>query len=347
MLKRNTKLEISRWLPLIALAVFIALPLVANQPYFLHILILTFYMATGSMAWSILGGMTGQNSMGHAAFMAMGAYASVLFTDRAGVTPWLTLPIAMLFTGIVALVVFYPCFILRGPYFTLVTIALGETFRNFMINWEYGGRNNGILLPFGEDSWAFFRFFGKRPYYYVGLGMVLIVYLFMRKLNQSKLGFALKTIRENEDVAATIGINPMKYKLIAVFLSTMIMAMTGFFYAQYIRYIDPAIAMQTYSVEFVLPAIIGGIQFVNGPIIGALILVPLSEILRAQLGNTLPGINLIAYAIAMILIIRFMPSGLLGWYGGSKLKKHVDKLLRPGKALLAGVSEGEGGGKSE
>ena len=329
---------------LVLLAVFIALPLAVNQPYIQHIFVLTFYMATASMAWSILGGMTGQNSLGHAAFMAMGAYFSSLLILKLEMNTWLTLPIAMLGTGIIAVIVFYPCFILRGPYFTLVTIALGETFRNFMINWEFGGRNNGLLLPFGDDSWGFFRFFDKIPYYYVGLAMLLIVYLIIRKIDRSKLGFALKTIREDEDVASTIGIYPTKYKLIAVFISTMIVAMAGFFYAQYIRYIDPAIALQTYSVEFVLPAIIGGIQFVNGPIVGSLILVPLSEFLRAQFGNTLPGINLIVYAIVMILIIRFMPTGLLGWLSGSKLKKRLDAIMkRDGK----GPELIDGGGETE
>ncbi|GHV44995.1 amino acid ABC transporter permease [Synergistales bacterium] len=308
------------------LIVLALVPLIVVQPYIQHVFILTFYMATTSMAWSILGGMTGQNSMGHAAFMGMGAYFSSMMVVR-GMTPWMALPISVLCTGLIAVAIFYPCFILRGPYFTLVTIALGEAFRNFLLNWDLAGKAMGILLPFGDDSWLDFRFFSKLPYYYVSLIMTLLVYLLVRKIDRSKLGFALKTIREDEDVAAAIGIYSMKYKLIAVWISTMIMAASGFFYAQYLRYIDPTLVLQTYSVEFVLPAIIGGIRFVNGPIFGAFILVPLSEYLRAQFSTFLPGVNLLVYAMILILMIRFLPTGLLGWYSTSSIRVKVDRIL--------------------
>jgi len=227
-----------------------------------------------------------------------------------------------------AMVFFYPCFILRGPYFTLVTIAFGEVVRNFLINWPYANKANGILLPFGEDSFFHFRFFSKVPYFYAGIIMMILVYLFLRKLEKSKIGFALKTIREDEDVAAAIGIYPTKYKVIAVGISATITALAGFYYASYLRYIDPDIMLQTYSTEFVLPAIIGGISFVSGPILGAFILVPLSEYLRAMLGN-IPGVNLIVYALILILIIRFQPAGIMGWWHkrqerSIRLKKDVN-----------------------
>jgi branched-chain amino acid transport system permease protein len=265
------------------------------------------------MSWSLLGGMTGQNSLGHASFMGIGAYISSLLIIKLSISPWLSLPIAMITTGCMAMVFFYPCFILKGPYFTLVTIAFGEVVRNFLINWPYANKANGILLPFGEDSFFHFRFFSKVPYFYAGIIMMILVYLFIRRLDKSKIGFALKTIREDEDVAAAIGIYPTKYKVIAVGISAMITAVAGFYYANYLRYIDPDIMLQTYSTEFVLPAIIGGISFVGGPILGAFILVPLSEYLRAMLGN-IPGVNLIVYALILILIIRFQPAGIMGWW---------------------------------
>ena len=127
----------------------------------------------------------------------------------------------MIFVGLIAGMVFYPLFLLRGPYFTLVSIAFGETIRQFMLNWEFAGKAMGIPLPYGESSFAQFRFHSKTPYYYIALIMVIGVYLIMKKINRSKLGFALKTIREDEDVANAIGINPMKYKVIALVISAM------------------------------------------------------------------------------------------------------------------------------
>lgn len=300
-----------------------------NSPYILNVFILVFYMTTLSMAWNLLGGMTGQNSLGHAAYMGLGAYIVSLFIVKGNVPPWVSLFLAIAVTGIVAGVIFYPCFILRGPYFTLVTIAFGEAIRQFVINWDFAGKAMGIGLPFGEDSWAQFRFMSKVPYYYVALIMMLGIYLLMKKIDNSKLGFALKTVREDEDVAAAIGIKPSRFKLIAVVISAMIAAMVGFFYASYNRYIDPDLMLQTYSVEAVLPAVIGGAAFVEGPLVGGIILITISEFLRNKFGGVFPGINLVMYAIVLLAVIRFRPTGILGWYQTSRLKKFVDaKILK-------------------
>jgi branched-chain amino acid transport system permease protein len=306
--------------PIVFISLLCGVPLFVRAPYILHIFNLTFYLATASMSWSILGGMAGQNSLGHASFMGLGAYISSLLIIKLSLSPWLSLPVAMIATGCMAIVFFYPCFLLRGPYFTLVTIAFGEVVRNFLINWPYANRANGILLPFGEDSFFHFRFFSKVPYFYAGIIMMILVYLFLRKLDKSKIGFALKTIREDEDVAAAIGIYPAKYKVIAVGISAAITAVAGFYYASYLRYIDPDIMLLTYSTEFVLPAIIGGISFVGGSILGAFILVPLSEFLRDMLGN-IPGVNLIVYALILILVIRFQPVGIMGWWHKRKERR--------------------------
>lgn len=311
------------------LLVFLLIPTMVKSPYVLNIFVLVFYMSTLSMAWNLLGGMTGQNSLGHAAYMGLGAYACCLMVVKTGANPWLSAIFGMLVVGLVAGIIFYPCFILRGPYFTLVSIAFGESIRQMIINSEFFGRASGVGLPFGSNSWAQFRFGSKVPYYYVGLLMMIGVYLLMKKIDRSKMGFALKTIREDEDAAAAIGINPVKYKIMAVVVSAMVAGLVGFFYASYIRYIDPELMIQAKSTESVLPAVVGGAAFVEGPIVGGLIMIPLSEILRARFSAILPGINMLMYAVALIVVIRFRPTGLLGWYMGSGLKKFIDdKLLR-------------------
>ena len=313
----------------ILLLIFVCIPLFVKSPYILNIFVLVFYMSTLSMAWNLLGGMTGQNSLGHAAYMGLGAYASCLLITKAGINPWFSAILGMVIVGLVAGIIFYPCFILRGPYFTLVSIAFGEALRQFIINSAFFGRASGVGLPFGRDSWLNFRFGSKIPYYYVGLAMLLLVYLLMKKIERSKMGYALRTIREDEDAAAAIGINPTRYKIMAVVVSAIVAALVGFFYASYIRYIDPELMVLAKSTESVLPAVVGGAAYVEGPLVGGLIMIPLSEFLRAKYSSILPGINMLMYAVVLLIVIRFRPTGILGWYMHSKLKTFVDtKILR-------------------
>lgn len=321
------------------LLVFILIPMFVKSPYVLNIFVITFYMSTLSMAWNLLGGMTGQNSLGHAAYMGLGAYACCLLVVKTGANPWLAAIFGMLVVGLVAGVVFFPCFILRGPYFTLVSIAFGESIRQVIINSEFFGRASGVGLPFGSDSWVYFRFASKVPYYYVGMIMMIGVYLLMKKIDRSKMGFALKTIREDEDAAAAIGINPTKYKIIAVVISAMLAALVGFFYASYIRYIDPELMILSKSTESVLPAVVGGAAYVEGPIVGGLIMIPLSEYLRANFSAILPGINMLMYAVVLLVVIRFRPTGILGWYMNSKVKAFIDEkiLKKPSIEVLEEV----------
>lgn len=314
----------------VILLIFILIPVFVKSPYILNVFILVFYMSTLSMAWNLLGGMTGQNSLGHAAYMGLGAYVSCLFITRAHVNPWISALLGMVMVGLVAGVIFFPCFILRGPYFTLVSIAFGEALRQFIINSSFFGRASGIGLPFRKgDSFLDLRFTSKVPYYYIGFAMMILVYLFMKKIERSRMGYALRTIREDEDAAAAIGINPMRYKVMAVVVSAMVAALVGFFYASYTRYIDPELMVQAKSTESVLPAVVGGAAFVEGPIVGGLIMIPLSEFLRAKYSAILPGINMLLYAIALLAVIRFRPTGILGWYMNSKFKNFVDtKILK-------------------
>lgn len=325
------------------LLAFILIPTVVKSPYILNIFVLVFYMSTLSMAWNLLGGMTGQNSLGHAAYMGLGAYACCLLVVKTGANPWLAAVFGMAVVGLVAGIVFYPCFILRGPYFTLVSIAFGESIRQVIINSEFFGRASGVGLPFGSDSWLDFRFTSKVPYYYVGLAMVIGVYLIMKKIDRSKMGFALKTIREDEDAAAAIGINPTRYKIMAVVVSAMVAGLVGFFYASYIRYIDPELMIQAKSTESVLPAVVGGAAYVEGPLVGGLIMIPLSEYLRANFSAVLPGINMLMYAVVLLVVIRFRPTGILGWYMNSRTKKFVDEkiLKKPSLEVLEEVQMAE------
>lgn len=300
------------------LAVLLLVPFFIVAPYILHVFIMLFYVAMLAVAWNILGGLTGQFSLGHAAFMAMGAYASTLLLIKFNVTPWIGMIAGGILAGVTAAIIFYPCFVLRGPYFALATIAFAETFRNLFTNWEMVGKAQGILLPMVDRSWYNFHFSGKLPYYYIGLGMLLVIYGSFAILERSRLGYAFKCVREDEDTSNAIGINVVKYKLLATFLSAAFTAVAGAYYAQYVRYIEPDLMLGGYSIEIVLPAIIGGIGTVGGPLLGAFLLMPISEYLRVMLGNVIPGGHLIAYAVILIVIIRVKPLGLVDWLNGLK-----------------------------
>lgn len=325
-------------LALIGVLLLVIFPVFVKTPYILHILIMTFYIGAASLAWSILGGLTGQTSLGHAAFMGFGAYISAVLVINLNISPWVSFLIAFFVVGCLSIIMFYPCFILRGPYFTLVTIAFGETFRNLFMNWNLVGKGAGLTLPFGQNSFFMMRFMGKEPYYYIALVLIAIFYFIVRRIDKNKIGYAFKTIREDEDTANAIGINTMRYKLLAAFISTGLTAVTGVFYAQYLRFIDPDIMLQTYSVEFVLPAVIGGVGNVSGALLGGLILTPLSEYLRSNLSSIIPGANLLVYAIILIVVIRFQPNGILGWYSKSKAKVKIEKVFDGiDKKLLGGA----------
>jgi len=313
------------------LAVLLVLPWFIAAPYILHVFIMLFYMAMLAVAWNILGGLTGQFSLGHAAFMAMGAYVSTLLLIKFHVTPWVGMAVGGILAGVVAAILFYPCFVLKGPYFALATIAFAETFRNLFTNWGMVGKAQGILLPMLQRSWYNFEFSGKRPYYYIALGLLFLIYGSFVIMERSRLGYAFKCVREDEDTSNAIGINVVKYKLWAAFLSAGFTAIAGAFYAQYVRYIEPDLMLGSYSIEIVLPAIIGGIGTVGGPLVGAFLLMPISEYLRAMLGNVIPGGHLIAYSILLILIIRVKPLGLVGWLNSLKWYRRIngDKLGVP------------------
>ncbi len=319
------KIKSRQILILAGLLILLTIPLFITTPYYIQIFIVTFYIGSASLGWSVLGGLTGQTSLGHAAFMGLGAYTSAILYTQFAISPWIAIIVSFLLVGTLSSILLFPCFILKGPYFTLVTIAFAEAFRNLFINWDFVGKGQGIRIPYeATESFWDMRFATKGPYYFIALGMFLSFLVIIKLIDRSRLGYALKTVREDEDTANAIGINPRKYKIIATFISTGLAAVAGVFYSMYYRFIDPDIMLQTYSVEFVLPAVIGGIGITGSAAFGALLIVPLSEILRGQLSGILPGANILVYALILILIIRFSPKGILGWFTRSKLKKKID-----------------------
>jgi branched-chain amino acid transport system permease protein len=284
-------------------------------PYFLEILIGMLLFGYLGAAWNILGGYAGQFSFGHAAYFGIGAYTSTLLFLRLGLSPWLGMFAGGVLAAAFGLAAGYLSFRygLRGPYFSLVTLAFAEMLRVVAVNTKALGSSLGLVIPNREASVLNFVFGGKLPYYYVILAMALGAVWITRQLERSKLGYALRAIRENEDAAEAAGVDALGMKLRAMALSSFLTALGGTFYAQYFAYIDPTITFgPAVSIQGLLQAIVGGAGTVLGPLLGAFVLTPVSELSRAAIRGR-AGVDVMIYGIVLILVISFLPNGIMGW----------------------------------
>lgn len=277
-----------------------------------------------------MSGYTGQFSFGHAAFFGIGAYTSSILLVKYEISPWIGLIFGFLIALLIGLLIGFLSFRykLKGAYFTLATLAFAEIIRIIVENTDYLNSTLGISLPLNSDP-LLFQFESRVTYLYVIMGMLSLLTLVVYKISRSKLGFNLVAIRENEAAAQSLGVNTFKNKMIAIGLSSGFTAIGGTFYAQYILYVQPpTVFASSLSVEILLPAIIGGIGTVMGPIIGSIIITPLGEITSMFLGNY-AGVRFITYGLIIILIITYLPQGIVGWYIDRKNKVksnyHINK----------------------
>ena len=293
--------------------ILLALPHVLGK-YHVHIATTILFFGYLGMAWNLLGGYAGQFSFGHAAFFGMGAFTSSLLQIHAGVNPWPGMLLAGMAGLLLGLFVGYICFRygLRGPYFALAMLAVAEMLRLVAIQWMTAKYPLGINLPLKGDSLLDFQFKSKVPYYYVILLMTAGLLFLTHHIEVRRIGLYFKAIRENENAAESLGVNAFKTKMIAMALSSFFTAMAGTFYAQYYLTLDDEAAFGTaVSIEALLGPILGGAGTVFGPILGACILELLSETTRNFLGGY-SGVHLMVYGFVLIIVIIFLPNGVLG-----------------------------------
>ena len=332
-LLNNTKFALneSRIKPavaIVAIVILLAYPFIFNTPFMRNLGIITLmWMCLGS-AWNIFGGYTGQVSLGHAMFFGVGAYGVAIPFFYWRITPWIGVLVGIVVAVLLALVVAIPIFRLSAQYFAIATIALGETVRIIAINLPITRGMRGLdWLDFTMNPLISLQFRSRLPFYFAFLVLFILVVCTMLYINCTKAGYYFRTIKANQTAAESVGIDTRKYKTYALVTSAIICSICGSIYAQYLLYIDPStVFIGEISTRMVLMVVIGGIATIQGPIIGALILVPLSELTRIQFGADIPGLDLVLYAVTIILVILYKPQGVVSL--GDSIRKMLQKHRR-------------------
>jgi branched-chain amino acid transport system permease protein len=306
-----------------AALVLLVLPIwlqASNLPHPLHILIMISLYATLAQAWNIIGGFAGQVSLGNAVYFGIGAYTSSLLMMKVGLSPWLGMPVGMVIAVLISLCIGIPVFRLAGHYFAIATIAVGEIVQTIFINWKEVGGASGLNQPILPQSLINFQFHDtKLPYYYIALGMCFLAFFAAWRVEHSRLGYYFRALKGDPLAARSLGIDIGRYKLIALAISAALTAMGGAFYAQYILFIDPeSVLPLSLSILICLVAVLGGVNTIWGPLLGAMVLIPLSESTRvylASLGGGGKAVDLMIYGFLIVIIAIFQPGGLMALLG--------------------------------
>lgn len=311
---------LQRKLALACAAIIVCVPLIQPGQYIIHLLIMCLMWSYIYTSWSIMGRL-GLVSFGHGAFLGVGAYTGVLLWNYLGVSPWLGALAAVAVTALLAVLIGYPCFRLKivGHYFALVTLALSEVVRLIIIGLrDYTGGSLGMTprtaLSQGQEvALGAMQFADKRIWLYLVLVCWLLALYVWHRVDRSMARLALQAISEQEEAAASIGINVRAVKLGLMVLSAAMTCLGGVLYAQYQLYVNPEnLSGIGVSLQMVFGVVAGGMFVMLGPTMGAVFLLLLSEGLRLLIGNDLHGLDLAIYGALLVVFIIFMPKGILG-----------------------------------
>jgi len=270
------------------------------------------------MGWNIIGGYGGQVDLGKAQYVGIGAYTTAVMLIYWDIPFWVSMPIGMCFAIIWSFIIGYPLFRLKGHYFAIATIATSLVLKDLFEVWDFVGAARGLeISPIKYIPPDFLRLIFKEDvyYYYVILGFFFLGIFYVNWFRRSRLGFQLRSIKDNEDVAQSLGINVHWAKIKTYAIATAFVSMVGSFHACYIKNIEPEDTMSLdLSILIALMAMLGGAGSLWGPIIGAAILIPLKSYLKEWLGATagLVGIDLIIYAVVIMVVSAVEPRGIWG-----------------------------------
>jgi branched-chain amino acid transport system permease protein len=299
--------------PVLAGIVALALPLVVNQSYPIRICVMIAYFAIAAYGWDIIGGYAGQISIGQSTFFAIGAYSVAIGFLSWNISPVGGLVIGVVLAGLIALGVGVVVLRLRGPYFTLCTLAVCEVMRILLLHFkDLTGGPEGRVIPFTSGNLYALQFDSELPYYYIAVGLLAVAMYSCHRVNHSRLGYQLAAIRNNEEAAESVGITLMAAKVKAFVISAVVTSLAGSFYVIYDHYIDPSsTASVDLSIKILLIALLGGRRSLWGPLVGSLVLIPLTEVTNAYLGSVRPGASLLLYSIVILAVIMYAPDGIV------------------------------------
>ena len=296
---------------------FLPFVLLVNDAYWLNIIAFTYLMGGLAASWNIIGGFAGQFSLGHGVFFGIGAYVTAKLYVAFDWSPWLTMVPAALLAALIATLISWPTFRLRGPFFAIATLAFNEV--AFVIANHFDsitGGPRGIMIPFkaGFGNMIFRERWQYAVLMFVFVAMVIGITVMLRR---SRLGYYLLAVREDEDSARASGINVLAVKLRGMALSAALTSIGGTLFAVYLRYIDPPtlFTLPEVGVKFALLSLIGGVGTIAGPLLGAALIIPFENFLRAELANQLPGLSLAILGLLMVLAALFMKRGIVGALG--------------------------------
>ena len=293
------------FMSVLALVVFI------HNAFYLDLLFMIFVFAGLSGAWNIIGGYAGQISLGHAAFYGVGAYTTAVLFAKFGLPPILGIWVSMGAAALLAIIIGYPCLRLKGPFFTLATLAVAEVLQLlavYMRSLTEG--SEGLSIPY-QPSWMNLIFESKNSYGLMAFGYMLLVLVISLVLERSKLGFQLTALREEDQAAESLGVDTSRAKIKALILSAVLTAIGAVMVSQYVLFLEPHSDFSVnLSVQFALLPMVGGLGSAVGPLIGAAILVPLGNFLRSWVGGSVQGLHYIIYGCILIMVVMFMPNGI-------------------------------------
>ncbi|HEV2302019.1 MAG TPA: branched-chain amino acid ABC transporter permease, partial [Stellaceae bacterium] len=289
-------------------AVWIGLGLAVRDNYYQLMLTLVPIWAVVGLSWNLASGYTGLVSFGHAAFFGLGAYTVTLGLVLFGLTPWFGIPLGMLVGAVAGALIGYPTFRLRGHYFALAMLAYPLALL-YLFEW-LGYQEVSLPMKRQAPVW-YMQFADYRAYVAIAVLMLVLALLVSLAVERTRFGKALLAIKQNEPAAEAAGIDTLYWKMRAIVLSGALAAAAGGLYAVVLLVVTPESVFGVLtSAQALIVALFGGVATLWGPVIGAAVLVPLSEALQAQLGNVLPGIQGVVYGVAIILVILLAPEGI-------------------------------------
>ncbi len=300
----------------IVLVILAVLPLPIRDVYTQNLMILTILYAGLSQAWNILGGYCGQISLGHGLYFGIGAYVSTLMFVNAGIPPTLGMFAAGLVGGAVALLVGWPCFRLSGHYYAIATVVVGEIGYLLFLNWDLVGAATGVYVPFHGENWMALQFrTTKLPFHYVVLAFAALTWIVAWVIEGSRWGYSWRAVRDDVTAARSLAVRVFPSKMAAAGISGFFTGMGGAIYAQYVGYIDPdSVLTSSFSILIALPAVLGGVGTLWGPLVGAVVLIPTSELTRSYMGGA-GGVDLMIYGGLIVVIALARPTGLVSLLG--------------------------------